>query len=69
MTKVELLKRLENVSDDTQIMILDSFNGQGSPREINLFSNHIITDKDSNESDDCDGLEGEKVIVIGYGCY
>lgn len=55
---------------DTKIMIRDGFNGGGVPRDINSGPCvHTITESDADETADCEGRVGEKVIVIGFGSY
>ncbi len=67
----ELIKRLQQLADQNmEIMILDGFNGGGTPREINLGpSPHMITAKDADEAADCEMLVGELVYVLGFGSY
>lgn len=69
MTAHELAnKLLEGL--DTELMVLDGFNGGGFPREVNLGpAFRTITEEDAEESGDCEGLVGTEVMVIGYGCY
>ena len=70
MTVEELIKRLKIFNPKFEIMILDGFNGGGSPREINLGPNELIINKtDCEQACDCEDREGEKVVIIGYGCY
>jgi hypothetical protein len=58
------------VDPDAEIMILDGFNGGGSPREINLVHpSYDITEADASEAADCEGIVGQTVTVLGYGCY
>lgn len=64
MTVAELIKELLECDPNAQVMILDSFNRAGSPREINL------TVVDIAEFCDCEEMEpGNTVIVLGFGCY
>ncbi len=66
----ELISRLNNFNPDQEIMILDSFNGAGCPREINLGPRiYNITESDAEETADCEDFIGKEVVVIGYGCY
>lgn len=66
----DLIERLSDYPIDMEVMILDSFNGGGHPREINLGpKTHIISKRDADECVDCKGIVGQQVIVIGYGCY
>ena len=70
MNKKQLLARLEGVSDDTEIMILDGSNGGGYPRTINSGPSVVsITKDDADNSGDCEDFIGKSVVVIGYGCY
>jgi hypothetical protein len=70
MTKAQLIRRLSDVDDDIEIMILDGFNGAGNPREINFGPTPVqITEEDAEATADCEGLVGEAVFVLGYGCY
>lgn len=66
----ELLERLAPYDPDTEIMVLDGFNGGGLPRTINLgpMSRQITSDY-AREVADCEGLVGKDVLVVGYGCY
>lgn len=69
MTKAQIIARLAEYPDDQEIMILDSFNGAGIPREINLISTRAITIKNAEETVDCEDIVGQEVIVLGFGCY
>jgi hypothetical protein len=70
MTKAELLKRLASYPDDSEVMILDGFEGGGFPREINLGpTTRIVGEGDSDETSDCEGIVGKTVVVLGYGNY
>lgn len=70
MTVGELCKRLSNqFSPDTEIMILDGFNGGGSPREINLVAEHLVTDQDAEDTADCEDKADVFVVVLGVGNY
>jgi len=70
MTIKELIGRLEQFPLDREVMILDSFNGGGCPREINLKPmSRRITKANGNDSADCEDLVGKNVVVMGYGCY
>jgi hypothetical protein len=70
MTVTELIQELMDVPLNTEVMILDGFNGGGEPREINLGpSLRKITKKNAQESADCENKVGNTVLVIGYGCY
>lgn len=55
---------------DQEIMILDGFNAGGYPRTINLGPmSHIISEEDVKSTYDCEDRAGEKVVILGYGCY
>lgn len=70
MTKSELIKRLNEIPDNPDIMILDGFNGGGVPRTLNLGpAEHKISFGNGDETVDCENRVGETVIVIGFGCY
>lgn len=71
MTKNELIELLQQFDGNPNVMILEGSNGQGIYREINLkpYRLHEITEKNVEDSGDCDWMEGEKVIVLGYGFY
>jgi hypothetical protein len=70
MTVADLIERLRKVRQDAEIMILDGFNGGGEPREINLGpTTVVITRSNANAAADCEELVGQKVIILGYGCY
>jgi hypothetical protein len=66
----QLIDRLNSYNPNTEVMILDSFNGGGEPREINLGpSEQIITKQNAKDGADCEGKIGNKVVILGYGCY
>ena len=66
----ELIEKLSKLDQNKQIMILDSFNGAGDKRKINLGPVlEKITKADAEECADCENLVGNKVYVIGFGCY
>ena len=71
MTVNELIKRLGKLRGDMQVMVLDSHNGGGNPRELNLGpTTHAITLSDVEEAADCEEMKiGDEVVVLGYGCY
>lgn len=65
-----LIRALENLDKDKEIMILDGSNGGGFPREINVGPiEAVITDYHEKECADCEGKIGETVYILGYGCY
>lgn len=66
----ELITELSGYDQNMEVMILDGFNGGGEPREINLGpTTRTITKANADEGADCEGHVGEKVVVMGYGCY
>lgn len=66
----DLISSLQQLNQESSIMILDGFNGGGSPRDINFGPiPHLITGEDSTETADCEGLVGTITFVIGYGSY
>lgn len=68
--KVEdLIKYLSELPQGSEVMILDGFNGGGSPRKVNLFGERIVTKEDAHACCDCEGLEGRSVFLLGYGSY
>lgn len=70
MTVKELMDRLSKFDPEAQVMVLDSFNGGGSPREINLGPvDHVLTETDSDATCDCEGMVGQTVVLMGFGCY
>jgi len=71
MTINELIKKLQELPPDAEIMILDGGNGCGYPRTLNFGPvSQKITDEDVQAVADCeDTMPGVTVYVIGYGCY
>lgn len=71
MTVSELIKKLEELPEDREIMILDSCNGGGHPREINLGpAPRKILMSDADDNCDCEATgAGTDIYVIGFGCY
>ena len=71
MTVSDLIARLSKLDPNQEIMILDSFNGGGTPREINLGpSKHKISKQNVEDAADCEELGvGTSVLVLGFGCY
>lgn len=66
----EMINRLSKIDPQMEVMILDLFNAQGNPRTINFGpKERVINEKNAHEAADCEGRVGEKVMVIGYGCY
>ncbi len=70
MTRQELQKALDAFPADTEVMILDGFNGGGTLRTLNLGpTSKTITELESDDTADCEGRHGEVVVALGYGCY
>lgn len=77
MTVEELVDRLKKYPSNTEIAILDGFNGGGEPRTINL--GPVLWDEERlNEMKDLDmfpdyadlnSKSGTPIVIIGYGCY
>lgn len=66
----ELIQELNKFSLEQEVMILDGYNGGGVPREVNLGPQiQTVEDADAEETADCEGLVGEDVVVLGFGCY
>lgn len=66
----QLIDILLKLNPDIDLMILDRPNGGGYPREINLGPTDYKIDKqDEDWSLDCKGRIGEKIKIIGFGCY
>lgn len=71
MNVKKLIEHLSQFDESAEVMVLDGFNGAGDKRTINFTPSkeRIITVADSENSGDCEGKVGKKVVVIGYGCY
>lgn len=73
MKLTELITRLQALQQEhgnSEVMILDGWNGGGVPREINLGPTHrVVTEAHAEETADCEEIVGETVIVLGFGCY
>ena len=71
MTVKELMEHLSKFDGDTEVMILDGFNGQGNKRTINFIPDETetILKEDSETSGDCEYKVGSGVVLIGFGCY
>lgn len=70
MTVQELINHLSSFDPESQIMILDSFNGGGSPRDLNHGPRYyFIKEIDGRDCSDCEDRIDEKVVLIGFGCY
>jgi hypothetical protein len=66
----ELIAALELCDPEQEVMILDGFNGGGSPRTINFGPClHLVDQKEADDAADCEDLVGQHVQVLGYGCY
>lgn len=72
----ELVAMLLEEDQESEIAILDGFNGGGQPRKIN-FGPVVHDPKDPeidwphemNDYSDLDTPDGEKIVKLGYGCY
>ena len=70
MTISELVNQLTAYPPETEVMILDGFNGGGEPREINIGpTDREITKRNAAEGADCENKVGNTVVILGYGCY
>lgn len=70
MTVKELQEKLSGLHPDTQVMILDGFNGGGTLREINLGPVfRVVSPADAKETADCEELVGKCVAALGFGYY
>jgi hypothetical protein len=67
----ELISQLESFNaPDMEVMIIDSFNGGGHPREINLRPiQRCVVETDAYATDDCEDKIGSTVVILGYGNY
>jgi hypothetical protein len=69
-TVADFIKALQKLDQDKPIMILDGFNGGGTPRSINFGPVYRhVTDEDADECADCEAVADSTVYVIGYGSY
>ncbi len=70
MTVADLRARLAIFPDDTEVMVLDGFNGGGEPRTINFGPiQRTITEDNAKECGDCEGKVGAEIALIGFGSY
>jgi len=71
MSVKQLIEHLSKFDDNVEVMILDGFNGQGNKRTINFTPSNlqIITPEDEETGSDCNDKVGNKVVLLGYGCY
>lgn len=70
MTIKTLIERLSAYDLNTEVMILDGFNGGGYPRTINCGPYlRIVKKKEEKDCPDCEGKVGKQIVVMGYGCY
>lgn len=70
MTVNELMARLSKLDGDQQVMVMDGFNGGGRPRELNFGPvERLVTEEHADDTADCEELVGQKVVVVGFGCY
>lgn len=70
MNAKQLIEHLSKFDDNVEVMILDGFNG-GKKRTINFTPPdlQIITPEDEDSGCDCNDKVGNKVVLLGYGCY
>jgi hypothetical protein len=67
---IERLKKIQRIQGDPEVMVLDSFNGGGTPRTLNVGPQlRSITQTNADECGDCEDRVGERVTVIGFGSY
>ncbi len=74
MTVQDLINRLSEFDPEMEVTILDGFNGGGQPRTINSGPRvwnpqmwpHCY---EANDYSDIKSESGEKIVVMGYGCY
>ena len=67
---IEKLKRMQALQGDPEVMVLDSHNGGGHPRTLNLGPVlRCIKQEDADEAGDCEERVGERVVLLGFGCY
>jgi hypothetical protein len=71
LTVGELKEILNKYDDNLEVMVLDGFNGGGSPRAINSGPRiYKITQNDIDELGDCEFHNvGDEIILMGYGSY
>jgi hypothetical protein len=70
MSNAELIERLKEYPANQEVMLLDGFNGGGTPRTLNMGpSERVISPRNTHDTSDCEGMEGQVVIVLGYGSY
>lgn len=72
MTTKQLIARLKEAdpTGNLQVMIHDSVNGGGVPREINGGPlTRTVLEQDANETADCEDLVGREIVAMGFGCY
>ena len=71
----ELISILSGYNGDADIAILGGENGYGIPREINFGPvEYTIHDKSLTKSEldnisDINSIVGDKIVIIGFGCY
>lgn len=66
----QLVDRLSKFDPDAEIMVLDGFNGSGTPRAVNFGpGRRVVTEDDGRVTGDCADLVGQTIVIIGYGCY
>lgn len=67
---IESLQKLKIKQGDCEVMILDGNNGQGTPRDVN-YGPFLTTIKaeHAEAAADCEERVGERVVLMGFGCY
>lgn len=68
MTVAQLIYRLQQLDPGLDVMVLDGGSGSGHPRDL-TFGPIVneIKEADEENSGDCDGRLGEKVVILGHG--
>lgn len=63
MTIGELIARLSEFPMDQKVMTLDEFNAGGGFPNVGPLE-QTVTEEDVDACADCEGLDGEKVVVL-----
>ena len=73
----ELIAQLQELDPETEVAILDGFNGGGQPRTVNF--GPVLWDAEALEEmralamtpdyADLTSPAGTPIVVMGYGCY
>jgi hypothetical protein len=73
----ELIAQLQRLNPNTEVAVLDGFNGGGQPRALN-FGPALWDEETLEEMADFDmppdysdlkSMPGMPIVVLGYGCY